>query len=364
MICVYSILSTGFYTGDAIGSDYRMPYIVSILFISACFFLYYIIAFLPSLFGIFKHIKTLNRENVLAAVELLVIISLVLKLIGFVFFGYGVAESRSNFSLGFIFRLVPSYVVFMCLIILPHKIKGRYVFYISLHVITMILMGWTGGLFDIFWLLLFRFMIKNNDYKYVLLVSMSVLVAFLVAPYIYAIKFYIRWGDGFEFEYFSILSHLLSRLSFSPMAIYLLEYSKEFVGAVNVLPGFSFFDSVTAVLPRSLLGISIDNLETLLVAHFTGVINHGVVYYLTLPGKIISSFHISTFDFFVSILVLIFILGLLIFLLSSIFGELMILPWSLIIFKFFLSGNFEEPSYIIYGLIVVFIISHIKLRFG
>jgi hypothetical protein len=227
----------------------------------------------------------------------------------------------------------------------------------------MILMGWTGGLFDIFWLFLFRFMIKRNNYKHVIIVSISVLVAFLVAPYIYAIKFYIRWGGGFEFDYFYILSHLLSRLSFSPMAIYLLEYSKEFVDTFNVLPGFSFFDSVTAVLPRSLLGISIDNLETLLVAHFTGVVNHGVVYYLTLPGKIISSFQISIFEFFVSVLVLIFIFGLLIFLLSSIFGDLMILPWSLIIFKFFLSGNFEEPSYIIYGLIVVFIISHVKLRF-
>lgn len=361
-ICIYSMSITREYTGDAIGSNYNVALYEAVLFISICFILYFIINFIPQSKH-FDKIKVLDERKVMIAVEVLMVISLFLKLCGFIFFGYGVAESKSSLDLGFIFRLIPTSVVFMCLLIIPEKFNKRYLFYIILNVSTMIMMGWTGGLFELFWILIFRFMVKRNSLKYTFLVSSCVFFAFLVAPYIYSIKFYIRWGADYEFDYLVTLSHLLSRLSFSPMALYLFENAQDFVGGVSVLPGFTLFDSVTAVLPRSLLGISIDNLETLLVAHFTGAINPGVVYYLTLPGKIIASYYISTFDFFVSLFVLVYILGLLVFFIKAIFGDLMLLPWGLIIFKFFLSGNYEEPAYIVYGLVIVFALSHVRLRF-
>ncbi|OOE62360.1 oligosaccharide repeat unit polymerase [Salinivibrio kushneri] len=362
VICLLNIIKQKEYSGDVSGFALGLSSYQAIALSILCFIFYLFIMQFPKI-SIFSNIKDIDKGNVLVAVEILVIVSLSLKFFGFVFFGYGVAESKSSLSLGFIFRLVPTYVVFMCLLVIPEKFKKRYFFYLFCHIVMMVMMGWTGGLFDIFWLIIFRYMIHKNKTYHLIIIFLTIFVAFLLSPYVYSLKFYIRWGDGFEFEYMEILGHLLSRLSFIPSMLYLGENSNEFVNGVNVLPAFTLLDSITAVLPRSLLGISINNLETLFVGYVTGSINPGVVYYLSLPGKLISSYNISFFELSVSLLVLVYILSILAFLLKSIFGELFFLPWSLIVFKFFLSGNYEEPAYIIYGLCIIFVFSQFRFRF-
>ncbi len=318
---------------------------------------------IPTIIDVHHAGIAVKAADSLRAIELLIIIYFIFRVLGFVLFGYGVAESRSNLAFGFVFRLIPGGVLFLSLVCIPEVFKKRYLYYIFLDIFLMVMMGWTGGLFDYFWLFLFRFFSIQKFQKYKYLVVILIFLCLLSAPYIYAVKFYVRWGGNYQFEYFEVLSHLISRLSFVPNNIYILQNGDEFIANIKelVLPGFSLFDSITSILPRSLLGISIDNLETLLVGQIYGSLNHGVIFYLTLPGKILASFYVSIFDFVVTIFVTCFILYLLLIMTRIIFGDKSLMPWLLISYKFFLSGNIEEPTYMLYGFVLIIIISKVKI---
>lgn len=331
------------------------------LFIVGTLFFIFLQSLMKVRFG--RNLQSVDTSNLLYWVEKLIILSLTLKIVGFIFFGYGVAESRSAASFGFVFRLIPTYVLFMMLFLLPDKFAKRYVAYVVVHVLTMLAMGWTGGLFDIFWLVVFRWL-KNSESNYgIFIFVFAVVIAFLLAPYIYALKFYIRWGDDFQFSYLSVLSHLLARLSYFPPMVFSFQSGNEFVIYANqyLMPGFTVFDSITSVLPRSLLGIQLENLETLFVKVSTGEFNEGIVFYLGLPGKIITAAYISLVDLFATLVVFLFLAFSLLIVLRYLFGVYALVPWALIIFKWFLSGSFEEPTYYLYGFILMLLISRIRI---
>lgn len=352
---------SGLYVGDAIGLPFTVPLfdqlLVSLLLLLGYLFFYFVYRLISSS----RHEV---NQNAILILEILLFFGTLMGWLGFILFDYGKAEHQSNLAFGFIFRLIPYSVFWLIYISVVPKLTYRSVALIANFILLKLAMGWTGMLLAFFWVFFIRyFNAKNRSIGFMVFTVCILIGLFLVSPYIYSVKFYIRYSGNFSFDYILLLSKIVSRLSVLPNALFCLEESKAFVVEYfkYLRHGFYFFEPVSAVLPRSLLGIGGENLETIYVRLVTGDFNSGVIFYLGLLGKLIIYFNVGIEDFgnvFIVFLALIFCVGG--------FSRSMFLASArpflfFVLLQLIVSGSFEEMAYTLYGVCLLFVLSRIRL---
>lgn len=351
---------SGLYVGDAIG----LPFSVRLydqLLVSFILIVVYVL-----LYWIYRLISSLRAdvdENSLRVLEVLLFVGTLIGWAGFLLFDYGKAEHQSNLAFGFVFRLIPYSVFWLIYVAVVPKFTWRSAFLILNFVLLKLAMGWTGMLLALFWVLFIRYYNAKSRGPWFAIATVVVLVGvFLISPYVYSIKFYIRYSGNFSFDYLILLSKIVSRLSVLPNALYCLEYRTIFDGEYSryLSHGFYFYEPITAILPRSLIGLGGENLETIYVRMVTGEFNAGVIFYLGLVGKLIVYFMVGFEDF--GNVLIIFLL--LIFLVGGL-ARFMFFRNSrpflfYILIQLVVSGSFEEMAYTLYGVACLFFLSRVK----
>lgn len=356
----YFVNSTGFYVSDALGISMKASEADQLVILGAtlttCFLGYFSYKLLISSHGNLNPIYFYRIRNFL-------FIGLFLMFSGAYFFNYGKAEMQSSLSWGFIFRVIPTDVLFLFYLCLMPFDKLKHWIVILAYVLLKVWMGWTGMFLGIFWILFIRLINKNRDKKYIGVLGLFLLLlAFAIAPFIYSVKFYFRWGF-YEFQYFDSLLRLIGRMGFYSNGLYIYENSREFAEqAINSLSYFSYFkDAFVAVMPRSLLGIHGENMETEFVKYVTGEYAAGITFYLGLLGKIIVYASMGVLD---SLMMLFVVISLLLMTFSLTKKCIGISANPIIftcIFQVLLSGSIEEISYGLYAVAVVYLMCRIKI---
>lgn len=287
---------------------------------------------------------------------------LLMTFLGFFFFDYGKAETQSTLPFGFIFRVIPTDLLFafyFCTV--PLNLVRSYVLAVA-YVGLKVWMGWTGMFAGIFWILFIRIINANQRRKWVGPAGFAVLlVAFLIGPLIYSVKFYLRWGT-YEFAYLESLTSLVGRIGFFSNGLYIWENAAQFATEATAnLPSFSYAkDAVVAVLPRSLLNLQGENMETQFVNFVTGDFAAGITFYLGLLGKLIAYAFMSPLDMPLMLLTT-FLLMFLIFRVSrAIIGERANPILFTGVFQVLLSGSIEEISYGIYATVLIYLICVVR----
>lgn len=290
------------------------------------------------------------------------IAGLVMTFFGFVAFDYGRAETQSSLAFGFLFRVIPVDLLFafyLCMLPLKNVRSDPLVFS---YLILKVWMGWTGMISGVFWTLFVRLVNANQHRKYINFYALGLLVlAFAVGPMVYAVKFYFRWGVA-DVAYLEALTRLIGRIGFYSNALYIWENSSQFAAHVKSnLSGFSYIkDAFVAVLPRSLLGLQGENIETVFVSFVTGSFAPGITFYLGLLGKSISYFYQSPIDMFLMVMVAFSLLFASIRLTQATIGRsagpIMITG----IFQVLLSGSIEEISYGVYAALLAYLICKVR----
>lgn len=351
---------TGFYVGDPIGNYFDVAFSVQFFFCLSL--LFYFLFFLYAYKLIIKGNTVSSRMY--RYLELMFFVGTLVGWIGFLFFDYGKAEHQSSLSFGFIFRILPYDVFFGLYLACFKKLNFRSVFLLLFYIVLKLSMGWSGFFVPLFWILFIRlFNAKNRTIPFTVFVTFSVMFLFLLAPYIYAIKFYVRYGVDYDFNYLIVLSKLVSRLSVLPNAIYVYENQEQFLLLASnyFSEGFFFIESLFAILPRSLLGLGSENLETLYIYLVTGEFNPGVIFYLGFLGKLSLFYYWGPFSFLCFLVYSIWLL-VFIFIILSIIASNYSRPISFyVVIQFLISGSMEELAYTLYGLIFLLFITMVKV---
>lgn len=296
--------------------------------------------------------------------EFWLILALTLTFSGTLFLDYGRAEVQSSSPYGFIFRIIPTDLLFMFFFCTARLDKGHTWFLTATYVSMKVWMGWTGMISGIFWVIFIRFI---NFHKHKPFIASKgvvlLLILFFAAPFVYSVKFYVRWAD-YDFNYYAVMVKLIGRMGFYSNSLYIWENSEQLANqALYSLSYFSYArDAVVSVLPRSLLGLQGQNLETEFVRFVAGDYNPGVTFYLGLLGKSIvyAEIHAIEITLMLSALVLLVILT---FKLShKCIGSQANPILYLWVFQILLSGSMEEVSYNLYATTVIYVLSRTRLQ--
>ncbi|MFQ2688062.1 oligosaccharide repeat unit polymerase [Aeromonas caviae] len=351
---------TSVYIGDQFGVPFDADAGAQLIYLCFVFFyfMFFYILYKAIVDGDKHSSKTLN------CLEVLFFVGTLLGWIGFFFFSYGKAEYQSNMSFGFIFRIIPYDVFFGLYIASMRKINKRSSILILFYVSLKLAMGWSGFFVPLFWIFFIRvYNSKARTFCFSLKITFFILFMFLLSPYVYYLKFYIRYGFEYDFNYFVIMSKLIARLSVLPNAIFVYENSQQFIGLAKeyLSDGFFFLEPIVAILPRSLLGLGGQNLETLYIYLVTSEFNPGVIFYLGYLGKLSLFYNWGVLNllcfFFYSVLIVV-VLFLLIT--KAIFRNGRPVAFCIML-QFLISGSMEEISYSLYGLCFLLFFSMLKV---
>lgn len=364
VVAFFSMHATGMYVGDAIGVHVGSSTLEQINILGLVFLTYFLV------YVLYVTLSSNSIElsnNALCVLEWLLFLGTTMGWIGFLLYDYGKAEHQSSLSFGFLFRLIPYSVFWIIYVAVVPRFTPRGIFLILYFVILKVAMGWTGMFVALFWVLFIRiYSLKRRSFSFFVMTIFVLLALFFIAPLIYAVKFYIRYQGEFVFDYVMLLSKIVSRMSVYPNALYCYEFRLQFnyEYSKHLFDGFYFLEPIVAVMPRSLLGLGGENLETIFVNLAAGDFNKGVIFYLGLLGKLLVYWEIG-FQDFGNVLILFFVLIFSVFLLlNSTFRS-----WAKPCIFYFLmqlviSGSFEELAYTIYGVAFLYIISKVRFSFG
>lgn len=345
---------TGFYTGDAVGIQTwtsATHQLVAGLGVLACFLVNR--ALIPSRRSA-KHLTQPARYSEYA-ISIILGIGLILGGAGFVLFGYGAAEHQSSAAFGFVFKLVPYDLAFQLMLCMAPP-KKKYMLLFLLYAALRLLMGWTSFIAFSFFMLFMRWHAsKPRSRKFSTFVFLCLAGIYFVAPFIYSIKFLIRYGHFLDISYIESLAMLLGRMTAYGNALYVSEFAE---GIRRMMQDTSsifmpYADPVLAVLPRALLGLHFEPLETVLVNYMAGGFNPGIVFYASELGKLLVMWNahpmyaLLLFGVAMSLLYCNFKLLLRLCGLNGRFFCLM-MGMSLVA-----SGSLEEQGLMLYGLLVV-----------
>lgn len=361
IIQYFIVNSTGTYIADALGEpvgasegDQFFILIATLLFCLLGYKLYKLI------------VRHRIKDNVGhdARVRQALIAGLIMTFLGFFFFDYGKAETQSTLPFGFIFRIIPTDLLFsyyFCTIPLNRaRSYTLVIFYIGLK----IWMGWTGMFAGIFWTAFIRIVNSHQDRRWIGPTAIGLLfLAFAVAPLIYSVKFYLRWGV-YDFSYIGSLTRLVGRIGFYSNSLYIWENARQFATEATAnLPPFSYMkDALVAMLPRSLLGLQGENMETEFVNFISGAYAPGITFYLGLLGKSIAYAFMDPFDMPLMLITTFLLLFSIIHLGRSTIGSRSNPIAFMGIFQVLLSGSIEEISYGLYATTLVYLICVYKTR--
>jgi hypothetical protein len=286
------------------------------------------------------------------------IVGLLMSFLGAYFFDYGKAEMQSTLPFGFIFRLIPTDLLFAFYFCTIPLNRARSYFIVVLYVGLKVWMGWTGMFAGIFWTLFIRIINANQHRKYVGTLSLGLLLmAFVVAPLVYSVKFYLRWGV-YEFNYVEAMIRLVGRIGFYSNSLYLWENARQFAAeAAANLPSFSYAkDALVAVLPRSLLGLQGENMETEFVKFVSGAYAPGITFYQGLLGKMIAYASMGLLDLPLMLLTVFILMALTFRFSRGIIGSRANPVLFMGVFQVLLSGSIEEISYGVYAAALIYLI--------
>lgn len=362
-LCTFIIItSSSIYIGDPAGEYYTVPLdIAIILFISntAIYYLLYLIYRCCV-----SHIA-FHNEVIIKRIETLLFLGVTIALLGFFWIDYGRAEYQSTSPFGFVFRLIPYSVIWLLYVSINSKWNAKSIFLIVYYVAAKIIMGWSGILLALFWVLFIKYYnAKKRSFLFMCMCMTLLVILYFSAPVVYYLKYYIRYAGQFEFNYPVLLSKLTARLSTIQNVLYIYQNTNVFTNLYNkyLFDGFYFIEPITSILPRALLGISATNFETIYVNIVTGEFNPGVIFYLGLFGKLLAYFNTGIYNFGNFFIVTFVLLGGLFILLKLNFKKAANPFIFYTIIQFALSGSIEELSYTLYGICLVLIFC--KIRFG
>lgn len=308
-----------------------------------------------------KHvnISAAQYKSALNSISIVLMAGVLIGGLGFVFFDYGVAEKQSNAALGFIFKILPYDAAFTLLLcVMPFEKK--YFALIFGYAILRLLMGWTGFIAGFFFIVFMRLYAQKTRSRFAFFIALLLmLLLFLLAPYVYSIKFYFRYGEWLDINYLTSLGMLLGRITAYGNAFFVANNTKELIEAVDaygsiVIP---FLDPILAVLPRAALGINVQPLETILVNVISGDFNPGIVFYLTAVGKVVSIYTYSPILALLWMIESFVLLKILFYLIIRLCGANGIYACLMAALGFALSGSLEEIGYGIYGMFVLNLVS-------
>lgn len=360
IIQYYIVNATGLYISDALGLPVNASEVDQLAILGAtlitCFSGYAFYSFLIGYRENFNPIYFYRIRRFLVA-------GLALTFVGAYFFNYGKAEVQSSLPFGFIFRVIPTDVLFLFYFCAAPLDKIKHWIVVVAYTALKVWMGWTGMFAGIFWILFFRIINKNSNRKYIGAQGLVfLLLAFAVAPLVYSVKFYFRWGV-YEFEYFELLIRLIGRIGFYSNSLYIYENSRQFAEqAIASLSYLSYFkDALVSVMPRSLLGLQGENMETEFVKFVAGDYAPGITFYLGLLGKTIAYSSMGLLEAPMMLMV-VFLLVSMTFRLSHKCIGISANPILFTgVFQVLLSGSIEEVSYGLYAVGVVYLICRMKI---
>jgi hypothetical protein len=347
--------STGIYIADALGEPMNAPEGVQIamLVVSlACCFLGY------KFYQIMVAHRVSQRLGHDKRIRLALVAGLIMTFLGFFFFDYGKAETQSHLAFGFIFRVIPTdYLFAFYLCAIPLNRTRPYLLVLA-YVGLKVWMGWTGMFAGIFWTVFIRVVNANQHRRWITGTGLGLLlVAFAVAPLIYSVKFYLRWGS-YDFAYLGSLTRLVGRIGFYSNSLYLWQNAQQFAAEATAnLPAFSYAkDALVAVMPRSLLGLQGENMETVFVSFVSGNFAPGITFYLGALGKSIAYAFMEPEDMPLMLLTMGTLLYLMFKLSRGIIGARSNPILIMSVFQLLLSGSMEEMSYSVYATALIFFI--------
>ncbi|MCK7499233.1 MAG: oligosaccharide repeat unit polymerase [Comamonadaceae bacterium] len=162
------------------------------------------------------------------AYETHLIVGLIATFLGFFFFDYGKAETQSTLPFGFVFRLIPTDLLFAFYFCTVPLNRAKPYILVAAYLALKVSMGWTGMFAGVFWTLFIRIINANQHRKWITTAGITVLaLAFLLGPVVYSVKFYLRWGT-YEFAYLEALTRLVGRMGFYSNGLYLWENASRF----------------------------------------------------------------------------------------------------------------------------------------
>lgn len=351
----FIVNSTGTYIADALGEpvgasegDQFLILIATLLFCLLGYKFYYLIAR--------RRIRDHINHDI--RVRQALTAGLIMTFLGFFFFDYGKAETQSTLPFGFIFRIIPTDLLFSYYFCTIPLNRARPYLLVIAYVGLKIWMGWTGMFAGIFWTAFIRIVNSHRNRRWIGTAAIGLLFsAFAVAPLIYSIKFYLRWG-AYDFAYIGSLTRLVGRIGFYSNSLYIWENARQFATEATAnLPPLSYMkDALVAMLPRSLLGLQGENMETEFVNFVSGAYAPGITFYLGLLGKAIAYASMDPLDMPLMLITTLLLLFSIIHLSRLTIGSRANPIIFMGIFQVLLSGSIEEISYGLYATALVYLI--------
>ena len=356
--------SSGLYLGDVVGLRVQLD-APALFWVTTAVITAYVLVYLY-VTRLMLVSDTGEEPPSLGLIEGVLIVGVILGWAGFLATGYGAAETRSAKAFGFIFKLFPydlAFALYLCGVRSP--VRG---FWVCMpYVLLKLLMGWTGFLFVTFSILLIRWL---NARRPRLLTRAGALAmfyaAFLVAPFIFAIKFFVRYGEFQDVSYPLGLAQLVGRLTSIGNSAFVVEKARQFAGQIETLsfPSVVLLDPLLGMLPRALLGLSFENYETVYVQVVHGALHPGVIFFLGLIGKLYLCFAQSTALGVALVVLSIVLLALVALLARSLLGRAA-MPFVVFAGLGFVStGSLEELGGQVYGLLFLCALALIRSAYA
>lgn len=289
----------------------------------------------------------------LGVIEGVLILGVVLAWIGFLTTGYGAAETRSSRAFGFLFKLLPYDLAFALYLCAVRSVK-RGLCVCAPYALLRLLMGWTGFLFVSFCILFIRWFNARRRRPGAHVMGIGLFcMAFLLSPFVLAIKFLVRYGEMPPFGYALGIAQLTGRLTSIGNSAFAVQNAELFASRIEMLsfPWVAVLDPLLGMVPRALLGFHFENYETVYVQIVHGALNPGVIFFLGLIGKLHVCFAQSTWLGLAVVAMAALLLALIVCAARWLLGSAA-MPYVLLAGLGFIStGSLEELGAQLYGLL-------------